>query len=112
MKYIRTKDDILLFGGTHDKGKVIVGKKDINNFGFCFDKKDIVNRADTIKELCDRFVVYVEDLDTYLIFDYYDEACSYVDALEYECKLFGVIEIDKGLIYVAKMNDKGELELI
>jgi len=26
--------------------------------------------------------------------------------------IFGYIEMDKGLIYVAKMNDKGELELL
>ena len=28
------------------------------------------------------------------------------------CDLFGAIWTDKGLIYVAKMNEKGELELL
>lgn len=51
MKYIRTEDGIWLFGGAHHKGDVIIGKKQEIDFGYCFDKKDIINQADTIEEL-------------------------------------------------------------
>lgn len=142
MKYIRTKDKIIdLTSKQVSSYKIIDDKIAIDEYGvnsglimvYYYNRdfgehieydnkggcsmdnwylKDIVKQADTIEELCDRFVVYIEDLDFYEIFDYYDETFSYVNASEYKCKLFGVLETDKGLIYVAKANDKGELELI
>jgi hypothetical protein len=73
--------------------------------------KSVIKEADNIKELCDRFIVYVEDLDIYSIFDYYDEAESYFNALvEHPCILHGVLETDKGLIYAAKLNDERDLK--
>lgn len=37
---------------------------------------------------------------------------NYLDALATQKEVYGAIWTDKGLIYVAKMNDKGELELL
>lgn len=106
-KYIRTEDGIWLFGGTHHKGDVIIGKKQEIDFGYCFDKKDIVKQADTIEELCDEFV------------DVNSLCCSLLNEKEKQdikrfakSNLYGAIWTSKGLIYVAKMNDKGEFELL
>lgn len=142
MKYIRTKDKIIdLTSKQVSSYKIIDDKTAIDEYGvdsgfimvYYYNRdvgehieydnkgghsmdnwylKDIIKQADSIPELCDRFVVYIEDLDFYQIFDYYDEAFSYICASEYKCKLLGVLETDKGLIYKAKLNDEGELELI
>ena len=71
---------------------------------------DIIKQADTIEELCDRFVVI--DKET-------KEVMNIVAFLEYakhwvywKYNIYGAIWTDKGLIFAAKMNDKGELELI
>ncbi len=91
MKYIRTSDKIL-------ENKM--------NMRFA-DRK----QADTIEELCDAFV-YAK--------------CDYMELEEAKCEkewnesdwqqdglpIYGAIWTDKGLIYVAKMNEKGELELL
>lgn len=37
---------------------------------------------------------------------------NYLDALATQKEVYGAIWTDKGLIYVAKMNNKGELELL
>ena len=126
MKYIRTKDGIWLFGGTHAKGKVIIGKKQEMDFGYCFDKKDIIKQADTIEELCDEFLLrYKNENNEYLIdrvdrlgcgitreeLDKHDYSITQ-QGIKYTGALFGAIWTDKGLIYVAKLNDKGEWELL
>ena len=71
---------------------------------------DIIKQAETIEELCDRFVVMDKEKK---------EVISIVSFLAYaklwsSCKydIYGAVWTDKGLIYVAKMNDKGNLELI
>ena len=107
MKYIRTKNGIYEIINENETFYECVGKifisKDI------FYHKDRL--ADTIEELCDEFVcdnkiVNVEhDLENNLWVD---------DKLFEDIKdiVYGAIWTDKGLIYVAKMNDKGELELL
>ena len=97
MKYIRTKDGIYE-----------INWFDADNFG---DEKgdihsncEIINEADTIEELCDEFVfeeTYPSGLKRHIITE--DVAVG---------TQFGAIWTDKGLIYVAKMNDKGELDLL
>ena len=73
-------------------------------------KRQIIKQSENLEELCDRFVVM--DKET-------KEVISIVTFLEYaklwsSCKynIYGAIWTDKGLIYVAKMDDKGDLELI
>ena len=115
MKYIRTKDgiyELIDFSKTN-------GMECANHYGYK-DKQTGINmlmtlnetkrykQADTIEELCDEFVLQgTTKLGTR--FDTLNEAKTY----KVECDtLYGAIWTDKGLIYVAKMNDKGELELL
>ena len=83
------------------------------NFGATIDSPFIA-QADTIEELCDEFVFVDEFFKRE-----HRVAYSLENALA-RCKyhdvdittLRGAIWTDKGLIYVAKMNEKGELELL
>lgn len=68
---------------------------------------EIDKQADTIEELCDRFVVVEHGLDDPFSVDS-ETAKTFIS----KAKVYGAIWTDKGLIYVAKMNDKGELELL
>ena len=75
-------------------------------------KKESVNAiADTIPELCDRFVIVFED-GNYLIYDEFEWALDKAARMKDVKAIYGAIFTSAGLIYVAKMNDKGELELI
>lgn len=124
MKYVRTQD-----GRIHR----FLGKyKD--EFGFYYLKmnKDDCCRcdsdyyknckeADTIKELCDEFVVEADELG---INKHYSHSINetlkdakrsaeiYKQNYNKKQIIYGAIWTDKGLVYVAKMNEKGELELL
>ena len=117
MKYIRTKDGRI--------GKVI-SVRDYNGsiptfyrVQFAKDKEiynnyelDIITKADTIEELCDEFVIKPSFSKPFL-HDEDKQSLKSVKqkAIEIGCfEIFGAIWTDKGLIYVAKMNPKGELE--
>lgn len=113
-KYIRTKE-----GNIYQrffKGKSIRG---VGGGGCCDQNlnpigETIIKESDTIEELCDEFV---------FIDDFFKREHRLAYSLENAialCKchdvdrttLRGAIWTDKGLIYVAKMNEKGELELL
>ena len=96
MKYIKTKDGVY--------------KEEIE-WTSNPPKQLAIKIADTIEELCDEFVIINPDIyeKPTLCYGDYDE---YKDELHKEDILFGAIWTDKGLIYVAKMNEKGELELL
>ena len=88
MKYIRTKDENnLIIDMTNMQLPYNVTDEyiDFNQFGMF----KIVKQADTIEELCDEIVMR-KDSKT----------------------IYGAIWTELGLRYVAKMNEKGELELI
>lgn len=81
------------------------------------------NIAATIEELCDEFVIIRRDDNIFALAKYYpddktfyvktaDEEVSLSECLRFEYEIKGAIWTDKGLIYVAKMNDKGGLELL
>lgn len=97
MKYIRTENEL---------------RESINDYG---DKYPI---ADTIEELCDMFVGYIEingnkeDLSIKMSDDLNDFNAIERFMFTKEGELYGAIWTDKGLIYVAKMNEEGELELL
>ena len=108
MKYVRTKNSIREI--IDDYGNCCSVKsnhrKTIGGFTIIYGLS-FAPRADTIEELCDEFVC-VDDYGTH-----------YTASLEHaivnaKCGItsFGAIWTDKGLIYVAKMNEKGELELL
>lgn len=105
--YIRTKDGIYKVEGEtcHKKGYYIDRyEEDV------ILKEQVIKQSENIEELCDRFVVI--DKET-------KEVMNIVSFLEYaklwsSCKynIYGAIWTSKGLIYVAKMDDKGKLVLI
>lgn len=72
--------------------------------------------ADTIEELCDEFVVkHINNEKPYITDNYqkHDLLKDRQKAYEYGVEIvYGAIWTNKGLIYVAKMNENGELELI
>lgn len=109
MKYIRTEEKILEV--TFETPLGFEGYLPDYSDTFFVYKGHIIYQADTIEELCD-YWVFIKDNEKPLIKDLFSkEYCKekYYDN-GYICLL--VIWTDKGLIYVAKMNEKGELELL
>lgn len=109
MKYIRTKDGrIIKFGEPTDSG-YDKGTMEIQNkprIVLSLSPFKVLKQSHSIEKLCDEFVV-VRSGSKGIV--------SLKLAKEYaksKAKAFGAIWTDKGLIYIAKMNEKGELELI
>jgi len=73
----------------------------------------VISQADTIDKLCDEFVVIRKGTKPHTAGVPYFKIkmdSKYINEKGYEIR--GAIWTDKGLIYVAKMNEKGELELL
>lgn len=112
-KYIRTKNNELYKYVTDFDEYIIATKNGI--YSESIKKDNILNQADTIEELCDEFVIKVgvhnivlHDLDSALY--YVKDFKNHELVKDYE--IYGAVWSNEGLIYVAKMNDKGEFELI
>ena len=115
MRYIRTKSGIeqANYGEDFNEGKSYFYKSEYRwDYGDVYHKvkvktyakNGITRISNAIKELCDEFVM-ISDGKHKL-----DIGChSYGDE---KIQIYGAIWTDKGLIYVAKMNKKGELELL
>lgn len=105
MRYIRTNYEIYdtedLYICDELNGKPYA----TNNGGWVIYKESIVKEADTIEELCDEFIVVIENKPHLIPREWLKQEII-VDVL------YGAIWTDKGLIYVAKMNDKGELVVL
>ena len=128
MKYIRTKDGRIYATDNIRKKEGCVVYYPIKGSGVGFEDREIINQADTIEELCDEFVDTSELKTTNTGGWLYDEFNAKNKCLVYYenderktmplnefddlSKIYGAIWTDKGLIYVAKMNEKGELELL
>jgi len=134
MKYIRTKDGIYKYAdylGIH-KGKryALMDDAQGNRLTMCQEPDELYKSADTIEELCDELVVenperdiHEKCIDLQDVFDFveeqeipigikdFDEKRDLISG-KHDWKVYGAIWTDKGLIYVAKMNEKGELELL
>lgn len=107
--FIRTKDGISSVEPfTTSKGKTLYEVSGCENL-ISKDSLDeiTIKQADTIEELCDEFIVIDISGKHYHTYDL-ESAKQYVSIIY----IFGAIWTSKGLIYVAKMNDKGELVLI
>lgn len=118
MKYIRTKNgriyevDVL---SIHYLGETHFSCWDIKHTR-AFNDWHIIKQADTIDELCDA-IIYFEDDGNPETTNYFGVMTTFKVKIEFLKKMgskdFNLgIYTDKGLIYVAKMNEKGELELI
>ena len=110
MKYIRTKNGIYEVVEDNNKewGKQIVVKFPKNlNMKLADVKDQILKQSDNIEELCDE-IVGIDNAYGH----------QFLRAFPYKCAcywnggVYGAIWTDKGLKYIAKMNLKGELELI
>ena len=105
--YIRTKDGVYRLVDTYEV-KYVIGY-DEDGFEISIYKENIINQSENLDELCDEFVGV-------------DNTCEnghqLLRAVPYKCAnfwnggVYGCIWTSKGLIYVAKMNENGELELI
>jgi hypothetical protein len=87
---------------------------------------EIISQADTIEELCDEFdwkwnekefpYSKVRQHSRYGGYGDLERAMkeeeNYGKHLNYDYEIYGAIWTDKGLTYVAKLNSKGELELL
>lgn len=120
MKYIRTKDKII---GERIYENDIPEPKNEHEKEILQKLRDnigeiIIKQANTIEELCDEFVLENEittvskcTLMKQNIFEKLRKVmCEAFKETHKNC--YGAIWTDKGLIYVAKMNNKGELELL
>ena len=94
MRYVRRKDGIIF--PTQAK------EEDI-------DKSIYVKVAYTIEELCDYYIFWIKDREI-PIWERPQIGHRYTEKFWEEC--YGCVWTDKGLIYVARMNDEGELELL
>ena len=118
MRYIRTKDYGVCKVMSEDKNTLSYENGCVIGCLWKDSYKDQIQYADTIEELCDEFVLYdsKDMINTFI--STYERVMNWKEVLDkrkldksnYE--IYGAIWTDKGLIYVAKMNDKGELELI
>lgn len=82
---------------------------------YSFEECEIIKQADTIEELCDEFVIKPKnDMKNWLAFGVNTKHLKEsIYNLNYPIKeVYGAIWTEKGLIYVAKMNNEGELELL
>ena len=116
-KYVRTKDGRII-----ERGIItLIGGNFINNRNKAevIYYNNILKEADTIEELCDSY--YIDDLcfegfNFDGVFHEFDEFQTELILLLNEDKAnvvgYGFIKTGKGLIYVAKMNNDGILELI
>ena len=118
-KYIRTKNSIY---------KVESEYMDLGiRKGFYVDEMALIRtdqviiQADTIEELCDCFYWDWEDEFSVHNFINYSIAKTTWDEYVSDClednekpdrNMYGCIKTPKGIIYVAKMNIKGEVELL
>ena len=101
MKYIRTKNGVLFPTNAHEED---IPKDD------CFFKV-----GDTIEELCDEFVCVLADgTHTKILKNGIISKIVKGDKKKGKnfAEIYGAIWTSKGLIYVAKMNEEGELELL
>ena len=104
MKYIRTKDGRILLGTFNDNdltGMVL----DYQNGKVV--KIPIIAQSDTIEELCDLILCWQGKQWGFFV----PIELKWINKEKWD-KIYGAIWTSKGLIYVAKMNDKGELELL
>ena len=114
MKYIRTKageiydiDDLYICDNLNSKP---YGVKDSS---WLIYKESIIRQADTIEELCDEFIVISDNCKRPIISSLpFDELQLYAKGRTKYAICYGAIWTEWGLKYVAKLNDKGELELL
>ena len=116
--YIRTKDGVYKVShyndwATHKRKGATLIDGDKTSY---IKNENIINQSENLEELCDGF--YIDEGNEFSFYEeniYEDfEEAKEVFKKEFDdtSNFYGFIKTQRGLIYVAKMNDKGELELI
>lgn len=115
MKYVRTENDVykLFYNSEFEHYEVIPKGLDRTRGQFTITENNIgkYETADTIEELCDEFVLKNDNVfpkPQILAEDYAGVELKFYKNED----VYGCIWTSKGLIYVAKMNKEGALELI
>lgn len=114
MKYIRTKNGVYEvselneYATHHKSNKTLIIDKYIDRYIL---NKTILAQADTIEELCDEFVVIFEDKN-HIVYSEFKWAMDKAMWSGMPFIIYGAIWTDKGLKYIAKLNEEGRLELI
>lgn len=120
MKYIRTnilgEEDIYFINDIFlGVGRIYLSNKKSNIAVDICSKKDLESLgkiADTIEELCDKFIA----IDVGVKKDhkkYYNSLFEAKNDKKFLCDhIYGAIQTNEGLLYVAKMNEKGVLEFL
>lgn len=113
MKYVRAKDKIIKVDETgYIKEIDVCGKKCL----FLFNKnylygREVISQSDNIEELCDCFIIKYVESNTFSAYDKEDySGARYVythDKQNTTCILYGVIETEIGLKYVAIETNEG-----
>ena len=99
---------------SYDKGQYL--EIDMKGGKSCDDvyENDIVKQTNNINDLLDGYIIKFKGTINRVFLKKegwnFDMAKDYADAFGYE--VYGFIETSNGLTYKAKMNEKGDLELI
>jgi len=111
MRYIRTKDGRII-----DTTKIVTGSKYMDfatndeNFRTIF-KTEPLAKSDNLAELCDCFIIKFVESNHFSMYDKEDySGARYVyehDSQNTTCILYGVIETETALNYVARESYKG-----
>ena len=113
MRYIRTENGVYEFVKAIGSTEIIVKDEEYGGVQALYYDAEQLKKSNKIENLCDKFVEVHKVLQNG-IFDrpYFDIVRKEVADGGPVGDLYGAIWTSKGLIYVAKMNKKGELELI
>lgn len=127
--YIRTKNGVYEVIQANDIYTEVKGNTNgvpLNNGNTAIHFKEILNQSENLEELCDEFVLFYMETKNLLSIPWatYEQRGVWKKEKEHIINeitnhppyrkpiLYGAIWTSKGLIYVAKMNDKGKLVLI
>jgi len=114
-RFIRTKDGkiIDLLEYRQDNLNVDEYISIRNGDSIWLTKQCVFKDSDTIEDLCDAFCLCGND-GTKIVYNVYDFRDFKKKILSNSAwiRIYGAIWTDKGLIYVAKIDDKGELKLL
>ena len=112
MKYIRTE-----YGHIYEYVEIRIYPSQYHKFGLYRHNLNseyelIIAQSDTIEELCDCYVGIIDNQHSIIENLTLKGIRVNLMASGKQADIYGAIWTDKGLIYVAKLNENGKLELI
>ena len=117
MRYIRTKDNIYILHHDNENENTLVKEVVVIKDGelTCLNKSKIIAQADTIEELCDEFVIKYKVFDKPIV--HYNDTINSRELPRLKsilscAEVYASVWVGTDLKAVAKMNEKGCLELL